>query len=146
MEPNTSIGNGRFSGWWFVVDKVVGGRSIDAGADNISRQSITFDSKFFKSTLGQRDVPVWDLGRFVLSRFLSVSEYKEVKGVIEHLEIVDDEIFEIVLQVVCGVKALSSKGEFVVNVDVDEDKAVIGVIGKRGKLFDEYFAGFIVVE
>ena len=129
-----------------MFDELAGGSSIDAGADNISRKSITFASDFLKSTLGQRDNPVWDSGRFVLSRFLAVPEYKEVKGVIEHLDPVDDEIVEMVLQAVCGVKALSSKGEFVANVDVDEDKTVMGVIGNRGKLFDEYLAGFIVVE
>ena len=47
------------------------------------------------------------------------------------------------------VNALSSKGEVtvaVVDAVVDEEETVIGAMGNREKLFDEYFAGFIVVE
>ena len=48
--------------------------------------------------------------------------------------------------VLVGVNALSSNGEFVVVVVADIEDAVTGVIGKNEKLFDEDFAGLIVVE
>ena len=48
--------------------------------------------------------------------------------------------------VLVGVNALSSNGELVVVVVADIGDAVTGVIGKNEKLFDEDFAGLIVVE
>ena len=48
--------------------------------------------------------------------------------------------------VLVGVNALRSNGELVVVVVADIGDAVTGVIGKNEKLFDEDFAGLIVVE
>ena len=46
-----------------------------------------------------------------------------------------------------GVNAFNSNGELVVDVFVDiVDAVVTGVIGKKEKLFEEDFAGLMVVE
>ena len=79
---------------------------------------------------------------------LSVSGRKfGVIGVIEHLDNVDGGTKDAELTFVLGAKALSSKGELVVEVAVDNVHGdVIGVIGRKEKLFEEDFAGLIVVD
>jgi hypothetical protein len=91
----------------------------------------------------------WDFSLLIsMTLSLSVSERKFGNiGVMEHLDNGDGGKKEAELTVVLGANAWSSKGELVVEVAVDNIHGdVIGVIGRKEKLFEEYFAGFIVVE
>jgi hypothetical protein len=70
-----------------------------------------------------------------------------VIGVIEHLDNGEDGESERKYSFLLGANAFSSKGELVVEVAVDNvHGVVIGVIGRNEKLFEDDFAGVIVVE
>ena len=70
-------------------------------------------------------------------------------GVIEHLDKGEDgTLVTVLVSMFLGVNAFKSKGELLLELDdVDVENTVSGgVIGSKEKLFEEDFAGFIVVE
>lgn len=75
-----------------------------------------------------------------------VSAFNEVYGVIVHFELEREYAFEVGVMVHLGVNALSNRGEFVHKVAEEEAEIVIGVRGRSEKLFEDDFAGVIVVE
>ena len=154
LSPGGNVGTETFNDYsndmW-----IKGWLSTDEGAENtrlsfLSSFVAPLNSTFlFHADSVAKINDGWDLSLLIsITLSLSVSERKfGVIGVIEHLDNGDDVTKEAELTFVIGVSALSSKGELVVEVAVDNGHGdVIGVIGKKEKLFEEDVAGLIVVE